>query len=188
MEVDDHLAEVQSDTCAGGAGVLGVASLVEAVEDVFHGVAVDAFAVVDDFEASGVGGGAERHGDSTAVATVLERIAEQVGEHLVELVAVDPCLERMDVVVEEAEVDVSLLCVVVEHLAHALGECHEVGGLAVQVHLLLVDFPHVEDLVHEVQDAVGVVLDGVDVALCLGLTIAKPLLELRQRTHNECER
>ena len=190
MEVHNHLAEVQADARSSRGVVLRVTTLIEAVEDVLQRVVVDAHAVVGHLEACRVARRAQRHRHVASVAAVFECVAQQICQHLVELVAVHPCLERADAVVVEREVDVSLLGVIVEHLAHPLRECHEVGGLTVQVHLLLVNLTNVENLVHEVQDAVGVVLNGVDVAhrLLLSTTAAEVLLQLGQRTHDERQR
>ena len=57
-----------------------------------------------------------------------------------------------------------------------------------QVHLLLVNLSHIEDLVYQVLYAMSVVLNGVDVVLGLGLVGHKMLLEFSQRSHDEGQR
>ena len=171
VHVDNHLAEVQSDTRAVDMEAARVAALIEAVEDMLQSLAVDTAAGVADFETCLLVGGAETQADGAAVGGVLEGVGEEVDDDLVELSAVYPDVELVEAIVQELVLDAALLGVVVEHLGDAGHEADEVGLLAMEVHLLLVDLSHVENLVDEVQDALCVTLDGVEVATGLLLLV-----------------
>ena len=88
----------------------------------------------------------------------------------------------------EAEVDVALLGVVLEHLAQAGHEGDEVGLLAVEVHLLLVNLAHVKNLVDEVEYALGVMLDGVNVAPSFFLVVVQTAAQVGKGRHDERQR
>ena len=152
------------------------------------GVVVESYTVVFDTDDSIAGIGRQTDSDGTAIATVLEGVRQKVGDDLVELPAVDPHVELVETVVEEAEVDIALPGVVLEHLADACHKGDKVGLFTVEVHLLLVNLTDVENLVDKVKDALCVTLDGVKVAACLLLIVSKAATEIGQRRHNQCQR
>ena len=188
VHVDNHLAEVQADARAVDMQAAGVATLIEAVEDVLQVVAVEPHAVVGHLECGLLAVGGQADVDGSAVVAVLEGVGEQVGNDLVELAAVDPHGQLVETLVGEGEADVALLGVVLEHLVDALYEADEVGLFAMQLHLLLVYLADVENLVHQVEDAGGVVLYGGHVALGVGLLLADAALQVGQRRHDERQR
>ena len=60
------------------------------------------------------------------------------------------------------ESDASVLGVELEHLKDSTDETDHFCRLTVQMHLLFVYLAHIENLVHQAQDALGVVFDGLE--------------------------
>ena len=50
---------------------------------------------------------------------------------------------------------------------YSVDESHQIGLLAVQMHLVLVDLPLIEDLVYEQEQALGIAIDRLYILLIL---------------------
>ena len=161
VQLCDDAAEVQTDACALHAEVVGVAALVEAVKESVGVFVLDAYAVVDDLYHDVLLRLAEHHFHLAAVEGVLEGIAEQVGYHLVEVDAVNPC-QHVVAGMLEGEGDVALVGAKLVELADAAYEVGHVGLAAMQLQLVLVDAALVEYLVDEHHQALGIAVDGID--------------------------
>ena len=192
MHVDNHLAEVQADARTLDVQALGVASLIETVEDVLQAVLVEPDAVVGDTEHGvlAVVGQTDHH--LAVLGGVLERVGQEVGDNLVELATVYPDVKLLQTAVIEAEVEVTVLGAELVHLTDAADKGYQLRLLTMQMHLLLVNLTDIQNLVHKVEDTLRVTLDGVKRCLQL-LAIGRCLfctqgLQLLQRTHDECQR
>ena len=161
VHVDNHLAKVQADTRAVNMQSPRVGALVESFEDVLKSFIVQTDARVADGQFHLLFICGDLYVDASAFKAVFESVGEQVGDDFLKLRAVEPYVEFLKFFVFEVEVDAALLCVIFKHLADTLGETDDVGQLAVQLHLLLVDLADVKNLVHEVQNALGIVVDGL---------------------------
>ena len=193
VHVDNHLAQVQADARSLNVGRLVGLALVETVKEVLHrvlahtrtGVGDGQFDVVAERTAGIVVVALrEHHADVATVVAVLEGVRQQVRHHLVELCAVNPCRDVL--VAGEREVDAALAGVVLIDFVDGGDEVVHVGLAAVQVHLLLVNLAHVENLVHQREDALGVAVD--DAQVLLRLVVEAPAAQLLKRSQNQRQR
>ena len=90
VHVHNHLTEIQANSCTDNMLLSGIVSLVEPVEDVFPGVFIHAYAIVDDLQSGLTVGIGQSHVDAAALTTELKGIRQQVGDDLVEQVWVNP--------------------------------------------------------------------------------------------------
>ena len=182
VHLHDGLADVEAQSRP--ADVVG--ALVEAFEE-FVGVlaCLEADAAVGHFDDGVRGRLFERDFYLAVLLDKLEGVGEQVGDHFVEVGAVNPCREFGHVVLEGVAYS-PLLCIELEEGLYSGDESHQVGLPAVQVHLVLVDFPFVEDLVDKEQQPLGVAVHGVDVLYALGVSDFLP--QFFQRPEDEGER
>ena len=88
----------------------------------------------------------------------------------------------------EVELNATFLGIILEHLADTLYEIDEVGLLAVQLHLLLVNLTNVKNLTDKVEDAGSVMLNGLNVTLSVFLVIGQPAAQVAKRCHDERQR
>ena len=88
----------------------------------------------------------------------------------------------------EFERDTTFFGAILKHLAYTLSEINKVGLLTVQLHLLLVNLTNIEDLVHQIQDTLGIVVNSINVTLCLRMVSTYMTLQVGQRTHDERQR
>ena len=116
--------------------------------------------VVDDLETEGLLVVGKQHLDSACLTTVFEGVGEQVTDDLVKLTTVYPCLHLLCVGFEN-EVDMSLLGTELKHLTDAAHKGYQFCTLTVEMHLLLVNLTHVKDLVHQVEDTLGIAFYGL---------------------------
>ena len=86
----------------------------------------------------------------------------------------------------KGERDVVLASIILEHLIDTLGIGHKVGLLTMQLHLLLINLTHIQNLVNQVQDSLGVAVNGIDVSQRVRILIANMTFQIGQRTHDEC--
>ena len=97
----------------------------------------------------------------TIVVGVFECIGEQVGDDLVEIDTVYPCQDMVSLVFE-GEGNVALVGTKLIQLAYAADKLHHIGLLTMQLHLFLVQAALVKNLVDQLQQALGIAVDGVD--------------------------
>ena len=71
----------------------------------------------------------------------------------------------------ESKMDITLLSREIKHSADALCKSHQIRLLTMQLHLLLVDFTHIENLIHQVQNALRIVLNSVNSRITLPLNL-----------------
>ena len=87
----------------------------------------------------------------------------------------------------KAQLDIALLDDGAEEIADISHEGHHLSILTLEAHLVLVDFPFVENLVDKDEQPVGVVVDGADVFLAL-LVAGKTGLEAVEGSDDERQR
>lgn len=85
--LDDGTADREADAAAAAASAGGIGT-VEALEDVRQVLRADACAGVGDLDHSAAVVAGDRHGDGAVGRGVLERVGEQVGQHLAQPVGV----------------------------------------------------------------------------------------------------
>ena len=84
------------------------------------------------------------------------------------------------------EVNIPLLGRIVIRLQDITHILHHIRLLTLQLHLLLVNLTDVQDLIHQVLDALGIMLDGLQLILCLLVKVAAQ--QLVQWTHDQGKR
>ena len=90
----------------------------------------------------------------------LEGVGENIDDDLVEVATVNPYGQLLCIMlVREGYLLAARL--MLKQGVDVLHECDEVGLLHVHLHHALVDLPEVHHLVDEVQDALGISLDGL---------------------------
>ena len=166
VQPDQQLAEVQPDAESQRCGCLVGVALIEALEDPGQLLFVQPFAGVGSGDLQVfvqgaapflLGAHAQADADASPLRSVFEGVAQQVGEHLVEVARVDPH-RRQAVGDVEIQADVFLPGRLVEEAGRVFHKLADVGLGKAEAHLPLVDLPDVEQLVEEAQDAVGVPL------------------------------
>ena len=168
VHLGDGLAEVQADARTFQSHIVGIAALVEAVEDVCGILGLDADAGVDDRQRHVRLRFAQHDLHLAAVEGELKGVRQQVAHHLVEVDAVYPG-QYVVALVLEGEGDVALRGIILVELADAADEVHQVGLTAVQLHLVLVNAALVQYLVDQQHQPVGVAVYGVDIRLALAV-------------------
>ena len=148
MELHDVQREIQSDSRSAQFAVARVSSLIESFEETFGVLVAKARATVNDayFHLSAILGNPYSY--FSAIKRMLKGVGDDVGEHFVEVVAVDPShhllFRRHDI-----QINSSLLGGIVKREADALDKRNKICFLTFQAHLFLVYLPHIENLVHE---------------------------------------
>ena len=157
MQFHQQTCQVQPDAEAQRIGVQGGGSLIEAFEDAFQLVLVDARTgvrhgnldiILQGAAALGVMALAQDNADISAVGRVLEGIGKDVDQDFIKVVAVNPGIEFVRLVLE-GEGDVLLLRLEREELVEVVDEDHEVRPAERHLHLPLVDAADVEQLVEQ---------------------------------------
>ena len=138
MHLSDGLAEVQTDARALHAHVVGIATLVEAVEDVRGILGLETHTGVDDQQRDVLLRLAQHHLHLAAVVGELERVRQQVAHNLVEVDAVNP-RHHMVAVVLKGKRDVSLRGVILVELTDTADKVHHIRLAAMQLNLVLVN-------------------------------------------------
>ena len=163
-----------------------VVALVEEVEDMVDVFRRDAQALVGDFYAERVIVGAE-YGKFhlAALGRIFESVGKNVDYHLVKIFGIYVCLQFFFCSLKE-KLHAQRRGVLLERFVHAPAKRHEVGLLKFELHLVTVDLAHVEELVDEVEDALGVELDGL--VATLAHRVAVGLHELDERAYNQRNR
>ena len=106
--------------------------------------------------------------DLAPVEGVLESIREEVGDNLIKLYPVDPHHDGvLSVGIRTSESDITLVGIILIEGVYSVDESHQIGLLAVQMHLVLVDLPLIEDLVDEQEQALGIAIDRLYILLIL---------------------
>ena len=98
--------------------------------------------------------------DNTSCRCELEGIRQDVGNHLVEVVAVNPDGQYLGVVLI-AELDILRLGLLGEQHIYVAHEIDEVGLTHSHLHLSLVNLTEVHHLVNQSQNALGIPADGL---------------------------
>ena len=83
----------------------------------------------------------------------------------------------------------TLTGIILVHLADAIDKLHHIRLLAMQLQLLLIYLTNIENLVHQIQDTLGIMLYGINIAqsICL-ISTCKATLQISQRTHDKGQR
>ena len=161
-------------------------TLIETVEELAW-VALDAHTIINHLQDSclRIGILGYTHLNLTTIVGVLEGVREQIVDHLIDGLTIEPhteFIERRRI----AEVDMTLvgsIFVRLEQVAHIL---YHIGFLALQLHLLAVHLTDIKYLVHQILHALGVMLDGLQLVGYLWVEVA--LQQFVQRTHDERQR
>ena len=161
VHLDNVLAQVQTDACALHTEAVGIATLIEAVEEALLVFVLDAHPVVNQLNLYVVFLLLQHHLHLSPIVGVLEGVAQEIADDLVEVDAVYPC-QHMIFVVLEGEGDVALIGIVLVEFTDARDEVHEIRLAAVQLHLVLVYPALIKYLVDEQHKPLGITVDGVD--------------------------
>ena len=162
MHVDNHLTEVQPNARTLDVETLGILALIETVEDMLQAVLVESDTVVDNTKHGLVGLRCQTDDNFAILVSVLESIRQEVRHNLIELAAVYPSIKMLQAATIEAEVEMTLLCAILEHLTDAADKGHQFCFLTMQMHLLLVYLTDIEYLVDKIEDALRITLNGID--------------------------
>ena len=158
--------EVEADARAQVAVVDARWGLVEPLEDALQFVGGYLLAVVADGDVGLLVVVGEPYLDLTIGRGELDGVGEDVDQHFVELLAVDPHGQLVGVVLID-EIDALGAGLEFEERVDVIDEFHHVGLLGMQLHHALVNLPQVHHLVDEVEDALGIAADGLEHALLL---------------------
>ena len=131
-----------------------------------------------------VGSVAQTKCDMPAIKGIFESVGQQITNHLVELGMVYPCHQALVGMLELVS-NMALVGIVFIHIKHALGKSHHIGMLALQLHLLLVDLTHIQNLVHQVQNTLGVAFYQSQLFGILSSRMA--LFQFLEWCHDKCE-
>ena len=154
----DHLPCHGESDARGGMHHVAVREVLEAVEEHLAVLFVDADAPVSHRDAHGTVGKGYFDADGLPVRCVLEGIGEEVEEDLFHLVRIEPHREAVHRRGEgEGDVLGFRHGAEVEH--HLPEQCDEVGFLDDELHLAVLQFAEVENLVHHAQHSSGVGAD-----------------------------
>ena len=167
VHIHNHLTEVQADACALHMG--SGCALIETVKKMLQGTLSHARSCVCDADlhvllqrATGLFVIALRQGNGylTLIVTVFKRVGQQVGHHLVELCTINPHWWHIVISLKRKR-DATLLGRELIQLTYALQELLQIRLLTMQPHLLLVYLTDIQDLVHQVEDTLRVVVNRI---------------------------
>ena len=163
LQLDQHTAEIQSDTESASLRLLAALALIEAVEDALQLVFVDTRATVADadFRFTRILSETQPHDDFSAIGGEFQGIGNQVGHNRIQVVGVGLEEHRLHRMVER-QTDVALLGLVAVGGKRFGDVGHQVAQLPLYGHLSRVEFADVEELSQQTDDALGVALHGLE--------------------------
>ena len=183
MHLNHHLTEVQTNTCT--LDMKGMRSTIEAVEEPI-GIAFDAHTRINNLQNSSIPlAFCHAHLNGSTVIGVFEGIRQQVIYDLIKRTAVEPHIQLVNSGLI-MEINVALLSCVVIRLQDITYILYHIRLLTLQLHLLLINLTDVQNLIHQVLNALGIMLDGLQLCLCLLIKVTAQ--QFVQRTHDQCER
>ncbi len=119
---------------------------------------------------------------------IFDGVGEEIDEHLVEIVAVNPHIQLCQIRRggRETEFLPLFLRLGLEYFNEVACETYQLRFRTFDFHFTLVNLSNVEELIDKGEDAVGIPVDCVEIFGCLGIMVF--FHDAFERTENQCER